>query len=401
MTERRRTEERVGSALRELEAPDERLAEERGRQVVEAAFEAHEPAAPRPRTAIRAAVALLAGAALAGLALTPAGADVREWIADTIESSGEEDAQPRLTSLPTPGSVLVDAPSGAWIIREDGSKRRLGGYDRATWSPSGRFVGVSSGSELRAIDPAGDFRWSIEADAPVKAIDWSSDEGFRVAYVAGGELRVVTGDGVTDRAVAAAANVPPVWQPESDPAAAIHRLTYVDPSNRVVSVATDSGRVLWRTQQYSADVRSLEWSADGERLLVVAGDFATIQDDRGGTYLKGPIATGVEHAAISPGGTEVAVVSPGRRGTELDLFSDTGPVRRLYASGRQNPDARFGAPVFSPDGEWILLPWPAADQWLFVNTRDERVTAVADIARQFDADGRGNAAFPDVAGWCC
>ncbi len=118
---------------------------------------------------------------------------------------GEENAEPRLTSLPTPGSVLVEAPSGAWIIREDGSKRHLGDYDQATWSPNGRFVGVADGSELRAIDPAGNFRWSIEAGAPVKAIDWSSDEGFRVAYLAGSEVRVVTGDGVTDRAIAPAA----------------------------------------------------------------------------------------------------------------------------------------------------------------------------------------------------
>ena len=95
------------------------------------------------------------------------------------------------------------------------------------------------------------------------------------------------------------------------------------------------------------------------------------------------------------------MVSSGPRGTELSLYSESAPVRRLYSSGRQNPDARFGAPVFSPDGEWILLPWPEADQWLFVNTQDERVTAVADIARQFDADGKGKAAFPEVAGWCC
>ncbi len=44
MTERKRTEERVRSALLELEAPDEQIAEERARQVVEAAFDGHEPA---------------------------------------------------------------------------------------------------------------------------------------------------------------------------------------------------------------------------------------------------------------------------------------------------------------------------------------------------------------------
>ena len=103
---------------------------------------------------LRAGLALLAAAALAGLAMTPAGAEVREWIADRIDS-GEENPEPRLTSLPTSGAVLVEAPSGAWVIREDGSKRRLGDFDEAVWSPNGRFVGVTAGSELRAVDPAG------------------------------------------------------------------------------------------------------------------------------------------------------------------------------------------------------------------------------------------------------
>ncbi len=202
----------------------------------------------------------------------------------------------------------------------------------------------------------------------MRAIDWSSDEGFRVAYLAGGELRVVTGDGVTDRAIGPAADVAPAWQPESDPAAAIHRLTYVDRRNRVVTVAPDSGRVQWRTQPYTERVRSLEWSADGERLLVVAGDFATIQDDQGGTFLKGPIATGVEHAAISPDGNEVAIVSSGQRGTQLSLYSDAAPARApLLERQAATPRRASSAPVFSPDGEWILLPWPDADQWLFVN----------------------------------
>jgi len=120
MTERKRTEDRVRSALLELEAPEEPMAEERARQVVEAAFEGHVPSPSPSRAPRRAAIAVLVAAAIGGFALTPAGADVREWIAETIEP-GEEGAEPRLTSLPTPGSVLVEAPTGAWTIREDGS----------------------------------------------------------------------------------------------------------------------------------------------------------------------------------------------------------------------------------------------------------------------------------------
>ncbi|MDQ3759720.1 MAG: hypothetical protein M3331_07255 [Actinomycetota bacterium] len=387
--------------LRDAEAPDAERAEQRGRQVVSAAFAEREPQAPKKRSvAIRASLALVAGGVLTGFALTPAGADVRDWIADRVQL-GEGDAEPRLSSLPAPGEVLVEAPGGAWVIREDGSKRLLGDFDEATWSPSGRFVGVTDGSELRAVDPAGNFRWSIDAGARVSALDWSTDEGFRVAYLAGGEVRVVTGDGLSDRPVAFASDVAPAWRPESDPAVALHHLTFVDRQNRVVTIATDTDRVIWRSQTYSAPVRSVEWSAAGDRLLVVAGDYAIILGPEGEQFLKGPFATGIEDAAISPNGTSLAVVASDRRGTDLNLVEIGGETTRLYSSGPGNPRPRFEAPVFSPDGEWVLLPWREADQWLFVNTNDRRVSAVADIARQFDADGKGITGFPAVAGWCC
>jgi len=400
MSERKDAEARVKAALRDLEAPDEPMAEERGRQMLEAAFAERQPSERRTRVTVRAGLALLAVAAVAGLAMTPAGAEVREWIADRIES-GEENPEPKLTSLPTPGAVLVEAPSGAWVIREDGSKRRLGDYDEATWSPNGRFVGVTHGTELRAVDPTGNFRWSIEASDPVTAPDWSPDEGFRVAYLAGEEVRVVTGDGASETYSHPARTVGPAWRPESDPDEAIHHLTFVDEDNSVVTVDTDSGRVLWRTEDFGVPLSALEWSASGESLLVTAPSFATVIDAHGNSLVKGPVAANVRRAAISPSGSEIAAITRGPHGTQLSLIGPGGTERRLYSSGRSDPRARFGSPVFSPDGEWILLPWPEADQWLFVNTDDRRVTAVADIARQFDADGKGSASFPEVAGWCC
>jgi hypothetical protein len=79
--------------------------------------------------------------------------------------------------------------------------------------------------------------------------------------------------------------------------------------------------------------------------------------------------------------------------------SDDGRV--LYRSDVPGSAVRFGWPTFSPDGRWILLPWPQADQWLFVPVDGGRIRAVADISAQLDPDRRGNAAFPRVAGWCC
>jgi hypothetical protein len=48
--------------------------------------------------------------------------------------------------------------------------------------------------------------------------------------------------------------------------------------------------------------------------------------------------------------------------------------------------------VPSPDGRWLLVTWPEADQWLFVRVAPgHRVTAVGNIAEQlgggFAVDG--------------
>jgi hypothetical protein len=57
--------------------------------------------------------------------------------------------------------------------------------------------------------------------------------------------------------------------------------------------------------------------------------------------------------------------------------------------------------AFSPDGRRLLVPWPEADQWLFLSVaRGGDVGAVAKIARQF-ARGPRPGPFPDAVEWCC
>jgi hypothetical protein len=60
---------------------------------------------------------------------------------------------------------------------------------------------------------------------------------------------------------------------------------------------------------------------------------------------------------------------------------------------------RFGEPAPGPDGRVLLVPWPAADQWLFLRRRG-RTVAVGHIARQF-APGHARPPFPRTAQWCC
>lgn len=397
-----RAEERVRDALVDARAPAESAAEERGWQVLRAVLAERQPVSRR-RIARRAGLALAGAGALAALALTPAGADVRDWIADTI--AGDESAQPVLGSLPASGAVLTEGGDGSWIVRDDGSRRRLGDFDHATWSPNGLYVGASNGSELSALDPQGVTRWVRTLDARIRSLDWSSDEGYRLAYVAGDELHVLPADNSTDPVRVATVSSPAIaWQPESSDAHALHRLAYVD-DGRLTVANTDTGRVVWSTPPLFAEPEALQWSASGDTLAVLAAGSVLVFDGEGGTPVKGPIATGVTAAALAPDGDRLAVVRPTPgAGTELALVPTrpgAAPDRVLYETGLAGAAGRFGDPIFSPDGEWILLPWPQADQWFFVPAGDGRVQAVAEISRQLGASGRGPGAFPRVSGWCC
>jgi hypothetical protein len=404
---RRRDDEQVRAALRDIPAPGESQAEERGWAVVREAFTEREAIRPPRGVRARAGLAALVAGLVAVVALTPAGAEVREWIADAIEV-GEEDARPVLGSLPARGSVLVESNDGAWVLNADGSRRNLGDYSHVTWSPNGLYVGAAEGRELFALTPQGDVRWSLTAPATINSLDWSSDDGFRVAYVAGRELRVVAGDStpLDEPSVAKRVGSSAIaWRPESLPAAARHELAYVDAQDhRVVLENTDTRQVLWRSEPVPAPVESLQWSADGERLLIEADGFASLVDARGNGLFKGPVATG-SAATLAADGRQIAVVRPNRAGkAELVLIpAGLAEVRErvLYPTSPGKGGAAFGTPTFSPDGEWILLPWPEADQWLFIRIADRRVVPVADISRQLDPDRRGSAAFPRVAGWCC
>ena len=65
--------------------------------------------------------------------------------------------------------------------------------------------------------------------------------------------------------------------------------------------------------------------------------------------------------------------------------------------------AGLGPLVWSPNGRWLLISWPAADQWIFVRTtvaRGRRLLAVSRIAEQF-APGRQPRGYPRLDGWCC
>jgi hypothetical protein len=366
-------------------APDEREAGKRSWEVVRAAFAEREPV-PRKR-ARWPIVAVAAGAAVVAAALSPPGLAVLDSIRDAVR--GEPNATPALFSLPS-GRLLVDSDRGTWVVERDGSKRLLAGYHDASWSPHGLFVAAISGDELRALEPDGDVHWSI-GRPQLRFPRWSSfghrDE--RVAYLSGGTLRVVGGNGRGDHAIAAADRVAPAWRPRT------HAVAFVDARGRVTVADADTTRRLW-TRRAQQRPEELEWSTDGRFLLAPGASSITIFGPDGRRRLEplGPGAAPVADASFASTRAAVAFVQQGGSRSFLWLYP------KLRADGTAAHRMFTGAGVFdrvlwSPNDRWLLLAWPSADQWLFFrSTAVRKIDPVSGIEAAF-----GPGATP--TGWCC
>jgi hypothetical protein len=300
-------------------APGEREAEERVWSVVRTAYEGREPVA-WPRRHVRPLVAVAVAAALVAAALSPPG---RSVVRSLREAVGVKEAEPALFSLPTRGRLLVTSRDGLWLVRADGSKRLLGHYGDASFSPHGLYVAATRANHLVVLDPKGEVRWTLPRPAP-RFPTWTGTRAdTRIAYLSRGRLRIVAGDGTGDHAVGPAALVPPAWRP---------------------------GRVV----VYSNGGSAVAYDASARRRTAVP-----------------PIAP---EPRIRRRAGQSEVVAGGRV-----VFRGTGVFDRVVAS---------------PDGRWLLVSWPTANQWVFVRTKPRKIVGVARIAQQFGRDAR-------VQGWCC
>jgi hypothetical protein len=366
-------------------APREREAQERTWAVVRAAFEAREPV-PHRRSPLRAALAVAVLAAVALAALSPPGRAVIDSVREAI---GVEQSAPALFSLPAAGNLLVaSAEGGAWVAHADGSKRRLGDYREAAWSPFGRFVAAARANELAALEPGGTARWKL-ARPDVRFPRWAGTRtDTRIAYLSGRDLRVVAGDGTGDRLLAADVDrVAPAWRPGGG-----FVITYAR-GGSVVAVDVRRGVRMWT--RAVAGVRSLEWTARGGLLVVRGTRSLRVLDADGRTRfdLLGREAAPVTAAAPSPDGRSLAFVQAAGGQSRLwlvpSLAPDASAARRVFA-GR----GTFSGLAWSPDGRWLLVAWRDADQWLFFRSAGVRaLRAVSGIADQF---GGG---FPRLEGW--
>ena len=177
---------------------------------------------------LRPALAVFALAAVgAALASSPGQA-----VLDSVRKAvGVERSKPALFSLPAGGRLLASSSTGAWVIAQDGSIRRLGDFEDASWSPFGHFVVASRANELVALTPGGTIRWKLARLHPRLARWGGTLTDTRIAYLSGRRLHVVAGDGTGDieaGGLPAAAPIAPAWQPGAA---------------RLLAYATTGGRV--------------------------------------------------------------------------------------------------------------------------------------------------------------
>jgi hypothetical protein len=177
----------------------------------------------------------------------------------------------------------------------------------------------------------------------------------------------------------------------------VHVLAFADGQGRVAVVGVDTRAQLWRTG--TLHPVALAWSPTGHRLLVLTQRRVLIYDAAGRRVASRP-ADGARFAVWSPRAPVIALVNTHARSAKSTLVLLEATGRRRETVLFSGPGA-FGAPSWAPDGRSLLLPWPAAGQWLFLGaTRSGRPTAVANIARQF-APGATRPRFPGAVAWCC
>jgi hypothetical protein len=380
----------VAEDLARAHAPEENGAQERAWTVVRAAYAERVPVHRRPRRARLLLIPALT-ALVAGVALTPAGATVGRWIRHAL---AEPHAASALFSLPAPGRVLVSGRDGTWIVAPDGAKRRLGSWPQASFSPNGRFVAVASGSTLAAVDPLGTVRWTLTRPA-VSDPRWWGPLGYWVAYLSGSSLRVVWGNGLGDHLLAARVDrVAPAWRP-----GLADQVAYVAASGSVVVRDAQTGSLSWRTPPGPRPLE-LGWSSDGTRLLVLSRAEARVFDSEGHLVSRVVLArsTPALAGALSPDGRALALIRGGAGDAVLYDVADHNPSPTRVLSG-----AGLAGLAWSPNGRWLLITWPASDQWIFVRTSTgagPRLLAVSRVAEQFASGGRSRG-YPELDGWCC
>jgi Tol biopolymer transport system component len=254
---------------------------------------------------------------------------------------------------------------------------------------------------LLAVDPHGTARWALTRTGPISLPRWSPD-GYRIAYFDGRRLRIVNGDGTGDHPQpGAVAHLAPAWRPTSGHD---HTLAYVLAFNahgrrqvRLVVSNIDTHQ-LDSERSLPAVPSMLLWSTDGQRLVAVTLHALSIFDHNGKPIAMIQLPRRPAGAVFAPRGQRLAIILAGSRETTI-IYNINHPAQagqQVFAGS-----GRFSGIAWSPDGNWLLLGWRSANQWLFIHLPPkQQIKAVSAIASQFNPGGHVSS-FPSLNGWCC
>jgi hypothetical protein len=347
-------------ALQRIQAPDELDAQRRAWSLARAAFEAREPLSweRRHRGALLAAAAAVV---LLAAAISPPGRALVGSVRDAVTDE-KVTTQPALTSLPASGRLLVNSKTGPWIVQADGSKRLLGPWWQGAWS-----------SEVNPRDT-------------------------RIAYLNGRALRVVGGNGREDKELRRLVGISaPAWRPGA------FELAFSTVDGRIELVDAETARTVWRAVPGEIP-KQLVWSEDGERLLALGDQSLRVLAANGRKLFSLRLPVGPSGVVFVRESHRFVMVrySPATGRSDLVLLQaevDPGEARFLYSA-----PGDFGSLAMSPNGNWLLVGWVNADQWLFLRLTAAKVQAVSNISQQFGVETAGKPiakAFPTSVSWCC
>ena len=148
----------------------------------------------------------------------------------------------------------------------------------------------------------------------------------------------------------------------------------------------------------------LVWSEDGQRLLALGERSLRVLDADGRKLWSIGLAVGPSGVVFVRKSHRFVMVrysaATGRSDLELlQAETDPGEARFLYSA-----PGDFGSLAMSPNGNWLLVGWVNADQWLFLRLTAAKVQAVSNISQQFGVKTAGRPiakAFPESVSWCC
>jgi hypothetical protein len=219
------------------------------------------------------AVAAAAAALAIGAAALAASGEIHVRLGSATKPAA---APPRRLTLPRSGSrgLAVVAGGRLWLVTAAGGGARLERFaaSAAGLSPRALYVAVGSGRSLMAMSPSGRSAWVQQTRGVVRAIAWAPD-GIEIAYVVarpgrGNELRMIEGNGIQDRLLAAhVAPVAPSWRADS------LAIAFVDGRGRATVDDLGRGTIRPAAPQRACAGRAstVSFAPQGRSLAFVAG----------------------------------------------------------------------------------------------------------------------------------